>query len=270
MKMGIGLGLQQRGGGFSPASLFASGEAGDWFDPSDLSKMWQDTAGTTPITADSQTVARIDGQRGLVSLRQATALNRPQYKTSAGLHWLQFDGSDDFLISNASLDLTGYGKAQVFAGVRKLVDTAEQEIVEHGRAGTDPLTFTFASTSSSGGGYRAAVRDAVNEAIEIWGGYAPPVTNVVYAGLDYAGATIALQLTGRINGVDNAGGQAGVRSTGTAFGNYSLYIGARNGGGNAFNGNVYSLIIRAASSITDTQLIQNAEAYVASKAGVTL
>jgi len=66
--MHIGLGIRMSGnrgagGGFSPNALFASSEAGDWFDPSDLSRMWQDTAGATPVTADGQTVGVILGQR---------------------------------------------------------------------------------------------------------------------------------------------------------------------------------------------------------------
>ena len=47
------------GGGvveFSPASLFESGEVGAWYDPSDLSTLFQDTAGTTPVTTSGQTV----------------------------------------------------------------------------------------------------------------------------------------------------------------------------------------------------------------------
>ena len=44
---------------FSPASLFASGEQGAWYDPSDLTTMFQDRAGTTPVTADGQTVGLI-------------------------------------------------------------------------------------------------------------------------------------------------------------------------------------------------------------------
>jgi hypothetical protein len=48
---------------FTPTQLFASGEAGDWFDPSDLSRMFTDTTGATPVTADGQTVALMLGQR---------------------------------------------------------------------------------------------------------------------------------------------------------------------------------------------------------------
>lgn len=63
------LGTQQSGGGgapISPASLFASGEQGAWYDPSDLSTMFQDSTGTTPVTAVGQPVGLIlDKSQGL-------------------------------------------------------------------------------------------------------------------------------------------------------------------------------------------------------------
>ena len=53
--------------GFSPASLFAASEPGVWYDPSDFSTMFQDTAGTTPVTATGQSVAlMLDKSLGLV------------------------------------------------------------------------------------------------------------------------------------------------------------------------------------------------------------
>lgn len=90
------------GGAFTPADLFAASEQGGWYDPSDLSTLWQDTAGTTPVTADGQAVARIDDKSGNGNhLTQATAANRPLYKTSGGLHWLEFDRANDFLQGSA-------------------------------------------------------------------------------------------------------------------------------------------------------------------------
>lgn len=47
--------------------LFANGEPGFWLDPSDLSTMYQDAAGTTPVTAVEQPVGLIlDKSKGLV------------------------------------------------------------------------------------------------------------------------------------------------------------------------------------------------------------
>jgi hypothetical protein len=52
---------------FDPrATLFAHNEAGVWYDPTDLGAMFQDSAGTTPVTAVEQAVGLIlDKSRGL-------------------------------------------------------------------------------------------------------------------------------------------------------------------------------------------------------------
>ena len=44
------------GGGFSPQSLFTGGVEGALYDPSDLSTLYQDSAGTTPVTGVEQVV----------------------------------------------------------------------------------------------------------------------------------------------------------------------------------------------------------------------
>lgn len=63
----------------NPADLFAQGEGGMWFDFSDLSTMFQDTAGTVPVTAVGQSVARVNDKSGRGNhATQATAGNRPK------------------------------------------------------------------------------------------------------------------------------------------------------------------------------------------------
>ena len=52
---------------FSPASLFANGEQGWWYDPSNFATLFQDSAGTTPVTAVEQPVGlQLDLSKGLV------------------------------------------------------------------------------------------------------------------------------------------------------------------------------------------------------------
>lgn len=52
---------------YSPRELFAANEPGAWYDPSDLTTMFQDSAGTTPVTATGQTVGLLlDKSKGLV------------------------------------------------------------------------------------------------------------------------------------------------------------------------------------------------------------
>ena len=81
-------------GAFSPSTLspFA------WYDPSDRSTLFQLSNGTTAVTADGDPVGYLGDKSGNGHhLVMATEANRPLYKTSGGLHWLEFDGSNDFL-----------------------------------------------------------------------------------------------------------------------------------------------------------------------------
>jgi hypothetical protein len=65
-------------GQFSPASLFAAGEQGAWYDPSDFTTMFQDSAGATPVTAVEQPVGRILDKSGRGNTAtQATSASRP-------------------------------------------------------------------------------------------------------------------------------------------------------------------------------------------------
>lgn len=72
------VGMQSAGGGFGPLSLFASGEQGVWYDPSDLTTLYQDSAGTTPVTAVEQPVGKMLDKSGWGNhALQATAASRP-------------------------------------------------------------------------------------------------------------------------------------------------------------------------------------------------
>jgi hypothetical protein len=52
---------------FNPASFFANGEQGWWYDPSNFATLFQDSAGTTPVTAVEQPVGlQLDLSKGLV------------------------------------------------------------------------------------------------------------------------------------------------------------------------------------------------------------
>lgn len=70
--------LGQVYGLFSPASLFNNGETGVWYDPSDFSTLFQDSAGTTPVTAVEQPVGKMLDKSGRGNhATQATAASRP-------------------------------------------------------------------------------------------------------------------------------------------------------------------------------------------------
>ena len=64
----LGYGLAFQGfATWTPALLFAAGEPGAWYDPSDFTTMFQDSTGVTPVTAVEQPVGLIlDKSKGLV------------------------------------------------------------------------------------------------------------------------------------------------------------------------------------------------------------
>ena len=68
MRLGLGLRLRPPGAMLNPiAALFANGEQGWVYDPSNLSTLFQDAAGTTPVTAMEQPVGlQLDLSQGLV------------------------------------------------------------------------------------------------------------------------------------------------------------------------------------------------------------
>jgi len=84
-------------GGFSPASLFTGGIEGSWYDPSDFSTMFQDSAGTIPVTGVGQLVGKmLDKSGNGHHLEQSVSASRPMLSISGG-YYLHMDGVDDYL-----------------------------------------------------------------------------------------------------------------------------------------------------------------------------
>lgn len=111
---------------FSPTSLFTGGFQGVWFDFSDMSTLFQDSARTTPVTAAGQPIGGVLDKSGNGNhLGQATAAFRPTWNLLPnGKMGAQFDGSNDYIQSLASIDLTGTNKFSGFCGLRKTSDAA--------------------------------------------------------------------------------------------------------------------------------------------------
>lgn len=61
----------------SPASYFTAGGKGAWFNPQSLATMFQDAAGTTPVTAVGDPIGRINSVYGTAYASQGTAGDRP-------------------------------------------------------------------------------------------------------------------------------------------------------------------------------------------------
>lgn len=67
-------------------ALFSAGEVGVWYDPSDFSTMFQDSAGTTPVTAVEQSVGLMLDKSGRGNhATQATSTKRPVLSAKVNL-----------------------------------------------------------------------------------------------------------------------------------------------------------------------------------------
>ena len=115
-----------RSSGFSPLSLFSSGAQGVWYDPSDLTTMFTDRAGTIPVTAPGQTVGKrldksgrgnhataptdasrltygVEPKTGRRNLLLATdTLSTQSLTVAAVAHTLAFTGTGTVILTGAS------------------------------------------------------------------------------------------------------------------------------------------------------------------------
>jgi len=94
---------------WTPLQLFLAGVLGVWFDPSDLSTLFQDAAGTIPVTSDGDPVGlMLDKSGNGYHASQSVSGSRLVYRTDGTVHRLEFNGVNSFLsfsISNRKNDM---------------------------------------------------------------------------------------------------------------------------------------------------------------------
>lgn len=241
-------GLLLSGTKFSPISLFASSEPGVWYDPSDLTTLFQDSAGTTPVTAAGQPVGLMLDKSGRGNhATQSTAGQRPTYQIDGtGRSYLSFDGIDDGMVTPTITP--GIDKVQVFAGVRKLGNVDWVLAETSANASTNNGAFAiYGATNAERYGFasRGTIVSAASTTSSV---YNAPITNVI-TGLGNISGDIS---TLRINGTQVAQSTAD-QGTGN-FLAYPLYIGRRGGTSLPFNGNLYGLITRFGANLTADQI----------------
>jgi hypothetical protein len=234
---------------YSPLILFSASEPGVWYDPSDITTLFQDTAGTTPVTETGQAVARINDKSGRGNhATQATLDNRPTYQVdSNGLPYLSFDGVNDGLAT--STITPGTDKTQIFAGVRKFTGTGT--IVELSAAISSNAGIAFEANTT---GEIASTGPVGARSFAAWTNVQPS-TSVFSVCADRAGATAVAEWPAiRRNGVQVSatytlnGGSVG------NFGAFPLYVGRRGGTTQPFNGRLYGLVTRFGANLNPAQI----------------
>jgi hypothetical protein len=190
---------------------------------------------------------------------------------SGGLINYTGDGTSGVLFWGAQLETgttasafqnIGTDKMTVFAGVRKLSDAGNGTVLETSAA-ADSNNGAFFLRAPSGGlaNYQFASRGTSVASLAAFG-FTSPITNVVTSTSDISSDNITIRADGTQVATSSTD-----QGTGT-YGNYPLFIGARNSASLFFSGHLYSLIVRGAQS--NTGQISSTETWVASRTGITI
>lgn len=153
------------------ASIFANGEVGVAYDPNDLSTLFQDSAGTTPVTAAGQPVGlQLDKSRGMV--------RGPELYAGGSAGWT---AGAEWNISGDTASVAGTGS---FTNLDKVVS---------GTSANRFYTLTLEVISVSGGALRVALGGSAFASITSPGTYRLQLNAATSSGLIrmQAGAGVA-------------------------------------------------------------------------------
>lgn len=155
----------------SPVTFFTSGERGMVWDLTDSSTLFQDVAGTTPVTTAGQTVGRILDKSGNGNHWTAAADNttRPTYQVDADSKpYLSFDGSNDAMFAATPFVIPGSDiRHSVCVGLFGNTQASERDVIgcystSSGTPFVEPLAFktsaasTYSMRNDSSGGFSPA------------------------------------------------------------------------------------------------------------------
>ena len=230
-------------------SLFSSNEQGAFYIPMPVvlgtQALFQDAAGTTPVTADGDPVGKMIDQSGNgYHAIQSVSGSRPVYRTDGVLHWLEFDGVDDRLFN---YDFSRSNPDSLFFALEWTSSFA----------GNKPLDGSFNNVASI-----SVFPDGRIRAFSGGSGVISPAGSI---SLDepYVGTAIFNLADSeiRINGA-STGGTTGAMSTN------GLIIGGVSNGAEDFSGKLFSVI--SLGRLASTSEIESVEAYLANLSGATL
>ena len=246
------------GAAFDPLSRYEGGINGGWYDPSDLSTLFQDAAGTVPVTATGQTVKRVNDKSG--NGRQVS---------NAGANWtLQNDGTNNYLQTDGAVRLEsssfawGNDKLTLFAAIKPDSAGTTRNVAWFGGPF---VTASWALELQTGGilVYRRGSGSFGARQTATIGSAATIISTVC----DLAGNSHATENPFlRIDGVQPTLTNAGEADTGGGnFGTKPILLG---GATNFFTGRIYAFGVIAATS--DATQLEELERFCSSKSGIPI
>jgi len=254
--------LYSRANAGNASAMYALGDSSHTIDRP--SKTWLGTEALNVWGADLRPASQATGLIGPTYQRVVDAAT---YDAVGFLPYLEFNGLS-WSMSTNSIDFSAGDKVTVWAGVRKLSDPALGIITELGPVvDTNNGSFAVGASIAAAQRYVSALRGTALAYYEP-ATYAAPVTNVLATSFNIAGAAISDEISPRVNGILEQDNPSGANAGTGNFGNYPLFIGARNNASAFFQGWMYSLTVRGAQSSASE--ISAMESWVAGKTGVSL
>lgn len=228
------------------ADLFAAGEPGGWWDCADLSTMFQDTAGTVPVTTAGQSVALWRDKSGNGNhASQATTSKRPTLAIdSNGRYYLAFDGVDDWL--DVTIPGVGGNSDKTIIAAARHTTSSGSTVFHMGAA-------SAAAGYGIGFGGTAGTFVLIQWSADISASGYSTATNYVHTGLK-SGSTLTL----RRGGIVVAGPTVVTAANMTVS---AGRIGQRMDSAAPMSGRIYGLVLRGANTTGTT--LTTAEADMA-------
>lgn len=233
---------------FDPTQLFSGGQDGGFYDISDIATLFQDIAGTTPVTTTGQTVGKVLDKSGRGRhLVAPTDAQRPIYTVNGALKYLQFDGTDDYMTEAGSpssivkpLTLAAAANCAVSGNKVLVGDTLRTEIAINTVGGN-----IFAGGSSFG---TSGLSTSVN-------------VDRVFVGVQNGDATSTMS----VNNLQTVTGNCGTNNL-TKIG----IMGTGAGGGNLRStGRFYGGVVRGGGNLTVYQMT-NLKNWLAALMGIVI
>jgi hypothetical protein len=252
--------LLSGGSAFSPLSLFAGGVVGAWYDPSDLSTMFQNSNGTTAVAVGDPVGYIADKSGNGKHATQATAAARPFLRQDAGgRYYLEFNGAA-YNLSTSAIDFSATDKMTVIAGANAPTATVAIFLELTANAVNNNGGFNISDNDALGGLSTYRTRGTVSAG---GGNLAAPAPDLLVGTWQFDNAAAqASQAIVRINGATVTDTAVGTTTAGN-YANAVLYIGSRAGGSVFFNGHLYGLIVAGATKTAAE--IANGEAWMNGK-----
>lgn len=252
----------------TPATILGS-DLLVWYDRTNLSSMFQDSAGTTPVTAGGQPVGRMldlsgNGRHAI----QPTAASRCLLSTDGGKNRIIYDGVDDSYYTESAVNLSAHSAITVFFAYHKLTNGDIRMLVETSPHVTTGIgSFAVVMPISTGHAINVIFNSGTADygQVSALAGAAASLKMVGTVTIKSNVATVDEAINIRINGSVVANELPRTYAPSGAFGNHVMYMGRRANSSLPLLGEDYGFILAAGDVPLDKK--QAIESYLNSKIG---